>query len=58
MPNDKLRRLWALEAEAAPTRTIVIVGDDPEPAPQPGVRIVRIDTGVPRSKDWTNDTPA
>ena len=59
MPSDKLRRLWALETEAAPTRTIIVVGDDPEPAPERGVRIMRIETGVPRSAAWrTYDAPA
>lgn len=59
MPSDRLRRLWALEAEAASTRTIIVIGDDPEPAPEPGVHIVRIVTGVPRSAAWgANDAPA
>jgi len=59
MPSDRMdRRLSALEAEAAPTRTIIVVGDDPDPAPERGVRILRIETGVPRSAAWgTHDAP-
>jgi len=58
MPSDKLRRLWALEAEAAPVRTIIVVGDDPDPTPEPGVRIMRVETGVPRGETWgTYDAP-
>lgn len=59
MPSDRLlRRLWALEAETAPN-TIIVIGDEPEPPPERGVRIMRIETGVPRSKHWrTYDAPA
>jgi hypothetical protein len=50
MSSDRLgRRLCALEADAAPARIIIVVNNDPEPARMPGVRIVRVLTGVERS---------
>jgi hypothetical protein len=57
MPSDKDRRLCALEADAAPVSIIFVVNEDPEPAPMPGVRVLRVLTGVERSNVSTVDDP-